>query len=327
MPKIVQLSCNHYAVVFSLMKLVPAAYIIEKAIANGMVTPKTRIIESSSGTFAKGLAMVCNLKGLKLTIVSDNVIDAAYKSQLEDLGAEIDIVEAVEGRGIQFVRLERLEQLKQRYPDHYWTRQYDNPWNRESYASVASSICSNIGKIGFLIGTVGSGGSMCGLSHSVRENCPNLFSIGVDTHGSVLFGQKDSKRVLRGLGNSIMPDNLKHEEFNEVHWVSAPQAFYATRKLHREFSIFAGPTSGASFMIGNWIAPKNPDKIVVSVFPDEGWRYLSVYDDNLLRNNGLYIDELPSDPEYVRSPLTPALSEWKAMRWDRRKLADVIGAN
>lgn len=89
-----------------------------------------------------------------------------------------------------------------------------------------------------MIGTVGSGGSMSGLSRLLRLTNPDLKSIGIDTPASVVFGQPDGPRTLRGLGNSLMPKNVDHSQFDEVHWVTATEAYQATRELHRNHALF-----------------------------------------------------------------------------------------
>jgi cysteine synthase A len=75
---------------------------------------------------------------------------------------------------------------------------------------------------------------VCGTSRALRARFPALHTIGVDTHGSVLFGLPDEgKRLLRGLGNSLMPKNVDHTAFDEIHWVRGEEGFRATRELHR----------------------------------------------------------------------------------------------
>ena len=51
--------------------------------------------------------------------------------------------------------------------------------------------------------------------------------VGVDTFNSILFGLPVGKRLLRGLGNSLMPQNVDHKAYDVIHWVSAEVAFLA----------------------------------------------------------------------------------------------------
>jgi hypothetical protein len=177
-----------------------------------------------------------------------------------------------------------------------------------------------------LVGTVGSGGSMCGTAHYLRLALGDMTAIGVDTHGSVLFGQPDGKRLLRGLGNSLMPRNVDHTVFDEVHWVSAAEAFHATRALHRREALFKGPTSGAAFMVARRWAELHPRSRVVALMPDDGYRYQStVFDDDWLHAQNAYLAALPEGPALAQHP-ADAGPGWSWLPWGRRRYEDVLGA-
>ena len=146
----------------------------------------------------------------------------------------------------------------------------------------------------------------------------------VDTPGSVLFGQRDAPRRIRGLGNSLMPPNLDHSTFDEVHWVSDREGFAATRALHRRHALYMGPTSGAAWMVASWKARTEPDARVVVLLPDEGHRYQdTVYDDAWLRRQGLRIRRLPGRPVAVDHPADGG-PEWSWLHWNRRRLETVV---
>jgi cysteine synthase len=308
------------------MKLCPAKYILREARGSGALTRDSVIIESTSGTFGLALAMLAALHGHELILVSDPVIDRTLKRRLEDLGARVEIVRTCSGAGgHQQARLDRMARLQARYPNHFWPSQYHNPHNPGAYARVAESLVSAIGHIDCLVGTVGSGGSMCGTSSFLRLLFPQLHTVGVDTPGSVLFGQPDRRRLLRGLGNSLMPRNLDHTCFDELHWVGAAEAFLATRRLHRAHALYMGPTRGAALVAASWWAAEHPDAVVAVLLPDEGVRYQStVYDDGWLRRHGVLIDRLPPEPETVSRPADVG-PRWSRMRWNRRSYEEVLG--
>lgn len=325
LPKIVRLGENLYAAFFFLMKLMPARFILDRARDRGLIGPGSIIIETTSGTFGLALAILCAEAGYKLIVVSDPAIDTPFIRRLEDLGARVEIVrEPAAVGGFQRARLDRMEQLQRDNPNHFWPSQYDNPHNPDAYAPLVEIVVESIGRFDYLVGTVGSGGSMCGASNYARTIFPEIKAVGVDTFGSVLFGQPDQKRMLRGLGNSLLPKNLDHTIFDEVHWVSAGAAFMATRALHRSHALFAGATSGAAFMVARWIAAQNPDKAVVCLFPDEGYRYVeTVYSDEWLEQNGISTRQLIESPTNVEHPLA-ARPEWARIDWNRRTLSEVL---
>jgi cysteine synthase A len=326
LPKIVRVKSNLYIACFDLIKLIPAQYILEKAAAEKKISKGSIIIESSSGTFGLALAIYCCLKEYKLIIVSDPIIDESFRRRLEDLGAQVEIVNAKANNGnIQKTRMERMALIKEQYPQHFHPGQYDKPENVESYSILSEYLTKELGNIDFLVGTVGTGGSMCGTSNYLRSNNSSLKAIGVDTFNSVLFGMEDGPRVLRGLGNCLKVANVDHTVFDAVHWVSAELAFHKTRLLHQRFTAFQGPTSGAAFHVADWYSEKNPDAKIVCLCPDSGHRYLNtVYNDIWLKQNNLIQVKFPSEPLQVCRP-ADALPPWTSINWERKTYMEIVG--
>jgi S-sulfo-L-cysteine synthase (3-phospho-L-serine-dependent) len=327
LPRVVRLRPNLIGLAFPLMKLLPARFIVRKAREEGELRPGGLIAETTSGTFGLALAMVARLGGHPLTLVSDPAIDAPLQRRLEDLGATVHIVrEPGPTGGFQQARLAVLERVLAENPGSFCPRQYSNPHNPGSYAPCAEQLAHAAGAIDSLIGTVGSGGSVCGISSYLRLISPELEVIGVDTHRSVLFGQSDagSGRLLRGLGNSLMPPNVDHTAFDLVHWVGAAEAFLATRRLHRDHALFMGPTSGAAYLVADGWARENPDRLGAVIFPDEGYRYQdTVYDDAWLEAKGVRLDVLPREPVEWEHP-HDGHDPWAFFRWGGRSYAEVM---
>ena len=326
LPKIVKLGDNLFAACFFLMKMLPARFILDRARDAGLIRPGSTIIETTSGTFGLALAIHSALRGYRLILVSDPAVDEAMKARLEDLGTRVEIVQtpAAVG-GFQRARLDRMAEIQAENPDHFCPSQYDNPHNPGGYSPLAELLVETIGQIDCLVGTVGSGGSMSGTSAYLRTLFPDMRAVGVDTFGSTIFGQPDQKRLLRGLGNSLMPENVVHTTFDEIHWVSAAEAFLATRVLHRTHALFMGGTSGAAFIAARWWAAEHPDAKVVVIFPDEGYRYQSsIYNDAWLQQNGVWLESLPDEPRLSAHPME-AGPRWSRLLWNRRTYEEVMG--
>jgi len=305
------------------MKLIPAKFMLEQAEADGRLGPTAGVIETSSGTFGLALAMICALKGYRLALVSDTAIDRALALRIKDLGARLVVVtQPSEVGGFQQARLEKLEQLRQEDATQHWPCQYHSLLNRGAYAPFVEMLAETLGRVDCLVGTVGSGGSMSGSGAYLRSLFPDTRMIAVDTMNSVLFGQPDGKRILRGLGNSLMPQNLDHTLFDEVHWVGAAEAFFATRQLHRQHALYMGGTSGAAYLVADWWAKNNPGSSTVVIFPDEGHRYAtSIYDDEVLKNIGAWSEARPLGPALVSSP-RGNLERWSYLLWNRKPLTE-----
>lgn len=324
-PTLIRLMPDLVAASFRLMKILPAKYIIERALERGELDPDCPVLETSSGTFALGMGIVCAEKNVAFHVVSDAAIDARLEERLKHLGGWVQIVGSRAGteNNIQILRLEALQQRLREQPGAFWTQQYDNPDNQKAYRGFAQQLLDALGSDIVLVGTVGSGGSTCGTIKTLRQVDPSIKLVGVDTFGSVLFGLPPAKRELRGLGNSIFPNNLDHSCFDEVHWVCAHDAYYHTRQLHRRFGLFCGPTSGAAYQVARQLDA--PGKTIVFLAPDDGQRYTdTVYSDAWMTQRGFSGVAPTAAPVRVTRPAL-AQEPWSCVAWNRRTFLEATG--
>lgn len=267
--------------------------------ASGELKDDGIIIESSSGTLAAGLALVGRALGHEVHIVTDPRVDALTLAKLRTLGAVIHIVEQMNEGGWQGARLQRLYQLMEEHPNAFWPRQYTNIQNPLAYTHLARELLEDVERIDALVGPVGSGGSLCGSARSLRNSFPGLLVVGIDAVGSVIFDQPDTKHRLQvGLGNSIVPDNVDKTQIDQVHWLNDEEAFNATLQLAAQEQIFAGNSSGSTYLVACWLSTQMPaEATIVAIFPDRGDRYYgTVY-------NSTYWDDYQLTRRFI--PLTP----------------------
>lgn len=260
-----------------------AKHIILEAKKSGELADHAPIIESSSGTMALGLALVGTYYNHDVHIVTDPRIDKITYRKLKSLGCQIHIVEKMTKNGWQSARLEYLSQLLERFPEAFWPRQYENSNNPLSYKFLSDELLSEVNHIDMLVGSIGSGGSLCGTARMLKKSNPKLHVVAVDTVGSVIFGQPDTPgRLQSGLGNSLIPLNVDHSVVDEVHWLNDHEAFSATLELAREEKIFAGNSSGSVYAVARWLSTQAPkDFNIAAIFPDRGDRYFdTVYNED-----------------------------------------------
>lgn len=272
--------------------------------ATGELKPGAPIVESSSGTMALGLALVGSALGHPVHIVTDPRIDPITLTKLRALAADVHIVPKMTGAGWQSARLERLEALRTGLPGAFWPRQYSNPQNPAAYRALAEELLEQLGHIDILVGSVGSGGSLCGTSRALRAHLPRLRTVGIDAVGSALFSQPDRPtRLQSGLGNSLIPPNLDLGQIDEVHWLSDREAFASTLRLASEQAVFGGNTSGSVYrVLGHLSRRERPGTRIVGIFPDRGDRYHEgVYNMDYWHKHGLDVAperDAPVEVEY-----------------------------
>lgn len=284
-----------------------ARQVILAARAGGELAHGDPIVESSSGTMALGVALVGSALGHPVHIVTDPRIDRITLAKLQALGCHVHVVERMTANGWQSARLERLEQLRAELPGSFWPRQYSNPDNPLAYRTLAAELLADLGHVDVLVGAVGSGGSLCGTARALRESLPGLWTVGVDSVGSVIFGQPDQPgRLQSGLGNSLVPANVDHAAIDEVHWLNDREAFHATTSLAAEQQIFAGNTSGSVYrVLCHLAARERPGVRIVGIMADRGDRYAgTVYDETYWLDKGLFDQPVAGSPERVDATTT-----------------------
>ncbi|EUB98300.1 Cysteine synthase [Rhizobium sp. CF080] len=326
-PRMVPLGGHLFGACFFLMKLLPARFMLERAVERGQLGPGGIICESSSGTFALALAMLSVQNDYRLLIVGDWALDRNLRRRLFQLGVELDIVETAHPTGgFQLARLERLQDHLRNKPGSYWPAQYSNHDNPTAYSKIAARFIDVVGPVDCLVGSVGSGGSMCGTARYLRLLFPELKVVGIDTHNSVLFGQPNALRHVSGLGGGIIPANVDHTQFDEIHWLSAAEIISAAHDLHKKHGLFMGPTSGAAFRVARWWSDNHPGKRVVAIFPDEGHRYADTVFDVawVAANIPNWTRTRSEEPITVPSPGVK-MTDWARYPWGRRGLSEVLG--
>lgn len=277
----------------------------------GKLVDKQRIVESSSGTMALGIALAGTYLGHPVHIITDPRTDQMTLSKLHALGCTVEVVTEMGPEGWQSARLGRLAEILLDDPDAFCPYQYDNRSNPDAYVSLAQELIRSVGQIDIIVGSVGSGGSLCGTARALKELQPETRVVAVDAVGSVIFDQPDiPDRLQGGHGNSVVPRNVSREVIDEVHWMSDAECFSSTIKLVEREKIFAGNSSGCVYKVMEWLQKSSPEaRAIVGIFPDRGDRYYkTLYDPAYRISKGLASAQCRSEPELV-SYGTP-VSRW-----------------
>lgn len=321
-PDFVRVKDNLYLITYAFMKVLTASQLIAQAEEIGLLSADTLVVESTSGNLGMGLAQVCAVRKQPLHLLCPPSLDVYHRRRMEALGARVEIVDVLPGDGGQAERIARIDQIATTHgPNVFAANQYMRPSNRTAYGPLAAETVQRIPRVDTLVGTVGSGGSMCGMERYLRPVFPLMHTIGIDVHNSVLFGCPDGPRYLTGAGASLVPEGLKHIAFDEVHWLCAADAAVAGLDLARATGLFQGPTSGMAWKVASWHAERHPDRVTVAILPDEGQRYLDTfYDDEWRSLHGLNEPSAAADPVVVTNPVQVNAPQWTRIAWNRRTL-------
>ncbi|GAA0387114.1 PLP-dependent cysteine synthase family protein [Streptomyces luteireticuli] len=290
-----------------------ALYMTARARERGDLLPGARIVESTSGTLGLGLALAGVTYGHPVTVVTDPGMEPLMRGLLRAHGAEVDVVrEPHPSGGWQQARRERVDELLMTAPDAWCPDQYNNPDNVTAYRGLAHELIAQLGRIDVLVVSVGTGGHSAGVASVLRGFLPRLRVVGVDATGSTIFGQPAAARLMRGLGSSIHPRNVDYSLFDEVHWVAAPEAVWASRALARNQYATGGWSVGAVALVARHLAGALPAETrIAAVFPDGPQRYVgTVFDDAYCREHRL-LGHVPADgPDELGHPGERTVTRW-----------------
>jgi cysteine synthase len=254
-----------------------ALAMIEAGERDGLISPKTTIIEPTSGNTGIGLALVCAAKGLRLFLTMPESMSIERRKLLKHLGAELVLTPAEKGMKGAIAAAEALNRTT---ADSFMPNQFGNPANPEIHRrTTAEEIWQATGgSVDIFVAGVGTGGTLTGVSEVLKQRRPGLRSVAVEPADSaVLSGGPPGPHKIQGIGAGFVPEVLNRSIIDEVIQVTNQDALDMARKLARTQGILCGISSGAAVWASLTIArrPEHKRFTIVTVLPDTGERYLS----------------------------------------------------
>ena len=244
-----------------------AKAMIESAEAAGELEPGRELLEPTSGNTGISLALVAKLKGYPLTCVMPENATDERKRLLRLFGANIVFSPGEEGSN-GAVRL-ALE-LAERDPRYFMPFQYANEANpRAHYDGTGTEIAEALDRVDVLVAGLGTGGTLMGTGERLRESFPDVVVAAAEPlPGDPVMG-------LRSLHDGYVPPILDVSKLDRKVLVSNEESVREVRRLLDEEGIFAGVSAGAVGHVARSLAAELDEGVVVAVFADAGWKYLS----------------------------------------------------
>jgi len=249
----------------------PALAMVERAEAEGLLTPGCTILEPTSGNTGISLAMVASLRGYKLICVMPENTSEERRQLLRMWGAEIISSSAVGGSN-EAVRV--AKGLAAENPDWVMLYQYGNPANTDAhYRGTAPEIFADLPTITHFVGGLGTTGTLMGVGRFFRENKPDVRIVAAEPrYGELVYG-------LRNLDEGFVPE-LFDESFIDSRFSVGPHdAVRRVRELIEAEGIFAGISTGAILHAALAQATRCVDAgepaDIAFIVADGGWKYLS----------------------------------------------------
>jgi cystathionine beta-synthase len=266
----------------------------------GLLKPGGTIIEGTSGNTGMGLALTAIARGYRCIFTVADKQSQEKINILRAVGAEVIVcptnVTPEDPRSYYSV----ARKLNKEIPNSIYPNQYDNLSNTAAhYETTGPEIWKQTGgKITHYVATVGTGGSMCGTAKYLKEQNPNLVTVGIDTYGSVFKKYKETgifdeneiyPYLTEGFGEDILPKNVNFDVIDHFIKVTDKDGAIGARRLSKEEGLFVGWSSGSAIHGALEYATEflKKEDVMVILLPDHGTRYLAkVYNDQWMKDHG-----------------------------------------
>jgi cysteine synthase len=249
--------------------------LIARAESEGKLKPGGTVIEATAGNTGIGLALIGVNRGYKVRLFVPEKFSEEKVIIMRALGAEV--TRTPEAEGMQGA-IQRARDLQASNPDAFLAAQFDNQANTDyHYETTAREIFEQMeGRIDAITIGCGTAGTFTGVSRFLKERLPHVFSVAVETQGSVLGGGKPAPHKVEGIGNTFIPGNFDRSVCDEVFMVTDEQAFGMVKELAARQGVLGGSSAGANVYAAVEIAKRlGAGKRVVTMIPDSAERYLS----------------------------------------------------
>ena len=245
----------------------PALSMIQQAELRGDIKPGDVLIEATSGNTGIALAMVAAIKGYKLILIMPANSSDERKASMSAYGAELILVTEKQGmEGARDLAQQMQVEGKGKVLDQFSNQ--DNP--NAHYLHTGPEIWRDTkGSITHFISSMGTTGTIMGVSRYLKEQNPEIEIIGLQP--------KDGSRIpgIRRWPEAYLPAIFDRSRVDTVIDVDQEQAEVTVRALAREEGIFCGISSGGSVHVALELSRRVENATIVTIICDRGDRYLS----------------------------------------------------
>ena len=279
-----------------------ALFIVNNAIKNKEIESGGTIVEGTAGNTGIGLAVVCKEYGFNLKIVIPKTQSKEKKDMLKKLGADLIEVEAVPySNPNNYIKQSKNiadDLRKKNNKGVVWANQFDNIVNTEAHIrTTAEEIWTQTaGKVDAFICSVGTGGTLAGVSIGLKNKNKKILVGLSDPMGSSLYSyirykklESKGNSITEGIGTGRITKNFEKSLIDEAFQIEDKEALNLIFDLVENQKIILGGSSGINIAGAIKLAKKiGPGKNIVTILCDSGLRYASkIYNKNFLKEKNL----------------------------------------
>ena len=265
---------------------------IQAAERDGLLKPGGTIVEPTSGNTGHGLAIAAAIRGYRCIFVMPDKMSQEKISLLRAYGAEVVITPTAVPPESPESYYRVAERLAAEIPGAFQPNQYFNAENPAAhYATTGPEIWEQTeGAVDAFVAGIGTGGTISGVGHYLKEQNPDVMIVGADPEGSVYSGDLPRPYLVEGIGEDFWPETFDPSVVDRYVQVSDKDSFRMARAVTRQEGILVGGSCGTAVVAALQVAREldDPSKTVVVLLPDSGRSYLSkIYSDTWMLQHGM----------------------------------------
>lgn len=235
------------------------------------------VIEPTSGNTGIALAALCAARGYKAVIVMPDSMSAERRKLIAAYGARLVLTPGALGMSGAIAEAEKIAAAT---PGSIIAGQFDNPANpRAHYLTTGPEIFRDTdGKTDIFVAGAGTGGTVSGVGKYLKERLPHVKVYAAEpAESAVISGEAAGAHGIQGIGAGFIPATLDLSVTDGVLKIKTEEAKAAARELARTDGLLVGVSGGCNLAAAAYLAglKENAGKLIVTVFPDAGDRYLS----------------------------------------------------
>lgn len=243
---------------------------IRDAEKRGALNTNSTIVEPTSGNTGIGLAYIGRLLGYKVVIVMPETMSQERRVLIASYGAKLILTEGTKGMA---GAIAKAKELVQENKDYFMPDQFNNPANVDiHYTTTGAEIAEQMKTIDVFVAAYGTGGSFTGIAKRLKEYNSQILTI-------IAEPMNTKHHKIQGIGPGFVPSILGVELADEIIAISDEEALTTTIEVSKKLGVLIGISTGGNVAGARKVAEKyGKDKMIVTLSPDGGEKYLSVVD-------------------------------------------------
>jgi cysteine synthase A len=253
-----------------------AKHVLVDAKERGLLRPDSVILECSSGNTGIALSMVGAALGYSVTILMSSGASEERRRLIRQLGGELILFES---SGQYQTGIEMSRKMAAAEPRYFLPRQFENPLNVQDHElNTGQEILRQVnGPIDAFVTGFGTGGTLAGCGKAIKRRWPKARIVAMEpAEQALLAGECPCCHFIEGVADGFVPPLLRDAPLDENVKVTSADALAMAKRLHREFGLLVGTSSGANVVAALRMASElGPNATIVTLLCDRAERYFS----------------------------------------------------